>query len=320
MHIKSIRKATVCAHRPMICFLFVMLASVVATAPAHSTEQATIPSSVCLDCHEDAPNALKGTAHDPAGVEVIACADCHRGPTTALHLDDPGTYTPIIPADLPADSLTAVCTSCHTDSHALNLYERDPHSDAQLSCTACHKIHNNDKYAGLLKGPENTVCLECHVPVRSDFALPSHHPVMEGVVGCRDCHMEVAQSPKQRRAGGPGESCIACHGRMQGPFPFEHEPAVNYSANEGGCLNCHNPHGSGFPMLLKQSYESPGLSLCSQCHTVPPKHLNNIKHGTSWAGLPCYECHTDIHGSYTSPYLLDASLQSQGCLKAGCHQ
>jgi DmsE family decaheme c-type cytochrome len=296
----------------------VSLALLLSARPANSTEQATIPSSVCLDCHEDAPQALVGTAHDPSAVEVIACADCHSGPATALHVDDPDTYKPIIPSNLPADSMSAVCTSCHKDPHALNLYERDPHGDAKLSCAACHTIHNNE-YAGLLKGPENMVCLDCHASVRSDFALSTHHPVMEGVVACRNCHMEIAQSPEQRRAGGPGEACLACHGRMQGPFPFEHEPAATYSVNGGGCLNCHNPHGSGYPMLLKQSYESPHYSLCSQCHTVPG-HLNNMEHGIMWAATPCYECHTDIHGSYTNQHLLDPSLESQGCLKAGCHR
>jgi len=285
---------------------------------ARSEEPATIASSACLDCHEDAGEVPMETALDLAGIEVITCSDCHAGPATAMHLNDPETYKPIIPANLPADSLTAVCTSCHKDPHALNLYERDPHGDAQLSCTACHKVHHNDN-AMLLRGPENKICLECHASVRSDFALTTHHPVMEGVVACRDCHTEVAQSPNQRKAGGPGEACVQCHGRMQGPFPYEHEAAVNYSANNGGCLNCHNPHGSGFPMLLKQSYESPHYSLCSQCHTVP-KHLNNMKHGTKWAGMACYDCHTDIHGSYTSLHLLDPSLQAQGCMKAGCHQ
>jgi DmsE family decaheme c-type cytochrome len=306
------------AKHAFILVAFVCLTLLFAALQARSTEPATIPSSVCLDCHEDAPDALTGTAHDPSGIEAIACADCHVGPATAMHLDDPDTYKPIIPSDLPADSASAVCTSCHKDPHALNLYVRDPHGDAQMSCAACHQIHNNE-YAVLLKGPENTVCLECHASVRSDFAMTTHHPVMEGVVACRDCHMEIAQSPKQRQAGGPAEACVQCHGRMQGPFPYEHEPVVNYSANDGGCLHCHRPHGSGYPMLLTQSYESPHFSLCSQCHTVP-RHLNNSKHGTMWAGVPCNECHTDIHGSYTNEHLLDPSLQAQGCLKAGCHK
>jgi len=304
-------------------YVFVLVAGFSLTAlcvafQARSEEPAAIPSGVCLDCHEDAPNALKGTAHDPLGVKVVACASCHVGPATAMHLDDED-HRPIIPAKLPADSMTMVCTACHQDPHALNLYERDPHGDADLSCAACHKIHNNNEFPMLLKGPENTVCLDCHASVRSDFALTTHHPVPDDVVSCRDCHIEIAQSPRQRTAGGPGETCVNCHGSMQGPFPYEHDPVVAYSVNDGGCLNCHNAHGSEFPMMLKQSYESPHFSLCSQCHVVP-KHLNNMKHGTLWAGVACNECHSDIHGSYTSPHLLDPSLELQGCLTAGCHQ
>lgn len=288
---------------------------------ARSTEPAAVSSDVCLDCHEDAPRALMGTPHDPFVVEGIACANCHAGPATAMHVDDPDAYKPIVPADLPADSMNAVCTACHADPHALNLYERDPHGEAHLSCSACHQIHNNNEQLTLLKGPENTVCLDCHASVRSSFALPTHHPVMDGRVACRDCHIEIAQSPKQWAAGGPGETCVKCHGRMQGPFPYEHEPAVNYAVTDGGCMNCHNPHGSAFPMLLRQSYESPHFSLCSQCHSVP-KHLNNMQHGTQWAGVPCNDCHVDIHGSYVNRFFLDSSLETQGCFwgGGGCHQ
>jgi len=287
---------------------------------ARSSEPAPISSDVCLECHEDVATGMAGTAHDPAAAKLVACVGCHAGPSTALHVDDPDTYKPTIPANLPADSMTALCTTCHADPHAVNMIERDPHGDAQMSCNACHKIHDNT-HAALLKGKENDVCLSCHQGVRAGFAMPDHHPLDEGVVACRDCHTEIAQSKKQRDAGGPGESCVKCHGEMQGPFPYEHEAAVNYSVNEGGCLNCHNPHGSTWPKLLKQSYEAPHYSLCTQCHSVP-KHLNNVNHGTQWAGVPCGDCHVDVHGSYVSQFFLDPSLQSQGCFPGGggCHQ
>ncbi len=214
--------------------------------------------------------------------------------------------------------MKAVCTTCHKNPHALNLYERDPHDVAGLACTACHQIHNN-QYAYQLKAEQTKLCFSCHADVRREFALTSRHPVTEGVVECMDCHTDVAQSPKQHKPSGPGEVCVKCHAQFQGPFPFEHPAAVEYSTEEGGCLNCHAAHGSQFPRLLRQSYEAPHFSLCSQCHSVP-RHLNNIKHGTQWAGMPCNECHSDIHGSYTHRNLLDPSLESQGCLKAGCHK
>lgn len=274
-------------------------------------------SEVCLDCHESVPHGMAGTAHDPMGHKA-ACLDCHAGPATDQHLEDPDTYKPVNPGKLSADSLKAVCTRCHVQPHAVNLYERDPHDDANLACTACHKVHDNTKHAFLLKNEQPELCYSCHQGVRSEFARTSRHPINDGVVNCMDCHKEVAQSPKQGHPSGPGETCVTCHAEFRGPFPFEHQAAVEYSTQEGGCLNCHNPHGSQYPRLLRQSYDAPHYSLCTQCHSVP-KHLNNVNHGTQWAGIPCNECHADIHGSYTSRNLLDPSLEAQGCTKAGCH-
>jgi hypothetical protein len=43
-------------------------------------------------------------------------------------------------------------------------------------------------------------------------------------------------------------------------------------------------------------------------------------HGTTWSGVPCNDCHTDIHGSYSSRLFLSASLEGQGCFNVGCHK
>jgi DmsE family decaheme c-type cytochrome len=163
------------------------------------------------------------------------------------------------------------------------------------------------------------MCTSCHPSTRSDFFMPSHHPVTEGIVSCSDCHLAVAQSPKQRTGSGAGEVCVACHAQFAGPFPFEHQAAVEYSTEEGGCPNCHAPHGSTQPRLLKQPYEAPAFAVCSQCHVVP-KHQFNSNHGSQWAGVPCSECHVDVHGSYESRHLLDPGLAAQGCFLMGCHQ
>ena len=69
--------------------------------------------------------------------------------------------------------------------------------------------------------------------------------------------------------------------------------------------------------LLRQPLESGGL--CMNCHVVP-KHQFNSNHGSMWAGLPCLQCHVDVHGSYESRHLLDPGLAAQGCFAAGCHQ
>jgi DmsE family decaheme c-type cytochrome len=198
------------------------------------------------------------------------------------------------------------------------LFERDPHRDAGLACAACHRVHDTQHRVGLLIDDEPTLCFSCHASQKGEFAMPTHHPVMEGVVRCSDCHQSVAQSAKQHVPSGPSETCTLCHAMFEGPYPFEHAAAVDYSTEEGGCLNCHAPHGAPNPRLLKQSYQAPDFALCSQCHSVPG-HQFNVNHGSQWAGVPCADCHVDVHGSYDNAKLLDPSLQAQGCFVAGCH-
>jgi len=260
---------------------------------------------------------MAGTAHDPLA-HAAACLDCHAGAATDRHLDDPEASPAVNPASMRADSVTAACTACHANPHALNLHERDPHADADLSCTSCHQVHQN-AHIGLLKDNQPNLCFQCHASVRGDFAMVSRHPVEDGVVTCSDCHMSVSQSAKQHVATGPGATCVRCHAVFEGPFPFEHQAAVDYSTEEGGCLNCHAPHGSAQPRLLTQPYEPPHYDLCTQCHVVPG-HEFNSNHGTQWAGMACNECHVDVHGSYTSRHLLSPALEAQGCFAMGCHQ
>lgn len=291
------------------------LAPLMFEATAESSEPSKLTDETCLECHEDVAHALTGTAHALAGNKV-SCLSCHAGAATEAHVEDPD-QKPVNPGRLSADSLTTVCTTCHANAHTLNLFERDPHRDAGLACAACHKVHDNTKLS-LLKDDDPKLCFTCHAAQKADFAMPTHHPVLEGVVKCGDCHISVAQSSKQHVPSGPSDTCTKCHGVFQGPYPFEHAAAVDYSTEEGGCLNCHAPHGAPNPRLLKQPYQAPDFALCSQCHNVP-LHQNNINHGTQWAGMPCSDCHVDVHGSYDNKNLLDPSLQSQGCFAVGCH-
>jgi DmsE family decaheme c-type cytochrome len=282
---------------------------------AETSEPSTLTEAACMDCHDDVAHRLLGTAH--AASPKVSCLDCHAGAATEAHVDDP-EQLPVNPARLTADSLTLVCTTCHADAHALNLLERDPHRDAGLACVACHSVHDSKSHVGLLVDDDPQLCFSCHASQKGDFSMPTHHPVGEGVVRCGDCHVSVAQSAKQHVPSGPSETCTRCHALMEGPYPFEHAATVDYSTQEGGCLNCHAPHGSANPRLLKQSYQSPDYALCMHCHSVP-KHENNVNHGSQWAGLPCADCHVDVHGSYDNAKLLDPSLQAQGCFAVGCH-
>jgi predicted CXXCH cytochrome family protein len=147
--------------------------------------------------------------------------------------------------------------------------------------------------AGRIK--EN-VCLDCHLDVRGQLNLASHHPVSEGKMNCTDCH-----SPHKGSihiGGGTSildanESCFRCHAAQRGPHVFEHE------AMREGCAVCHTPHGSVNAKLLTVR----NANLCLKCHfqrvtggTIligGADHSLRLRQGTCWTA----GCHEAVHGS-----------------------
>ena len=147
-----------------------------------------------------------------------------------------------------------------------------------------------------------TVCFQCHSEVRSQFMLPSHHPVTEDRLSCSECH-----SPHKGSATASGglaltsrnDGCFRCHADQRGPFVFQHE------AMHEGCTACHAPHGSVNAKMLTDR----NANLCLQCHfqqVVNGKlfigdadHSTRVQEGTCWTA----GCHEAVHGSRVSPSL-----------------
>ena len=94
--------------------------------------------------------------------------------------------------------------------------------------------------------------------------------------------------------------CLACHANLRGPFAFPHE-----AKELGGCIACHEPHGSSNQKMLKRANV---FQLCLECHSPitgntlgsQPPSFHNIN-------LPRYQncttCHVAVHGSNRSPQL-----------------
>jgi DmsE family decaheme c-type cytochrome len=277
---------------------------------------------VCLDCHEDYDTGLEATAHrlssdalDGQGARVT-CTDCHVGDERHWEEDAEAYRMPDF-TQIDASTAAHLCSSCHQSAHQQNLLEKNVHSANDVSCSACHSVHGSTR-TGLLKEAESGLCLGCHTKVAGQFAKPFRHPVNDEIVKCSECHMTLDETRTELSFNGTGV-CLECHAEFEGPFPFEHQAALDYSTDEGGCLACHDPHGSYLPRLLKQPYEAPHFQLCAQCHSVPRHNLNSM-HGTQWSGVPCSDCHTDIHGSFTSRRFLSESLEGEGCFTVGCHK
>ena len=278
-------------------------------------------TETCVDCHDNMVSTLAGTPHQVMAEDsddaLVTCTDCHIGDSRHWE-DDPDEYHMVKMTATAARVEIQVCTTCHMNSHQQNMLEKNVHFTNDVNCSACHQVHGNTRHA-LLKTEEPDLCLGCHTSVAGQFAQPYRHPVNDGIIKCTECHMSLDQTRRELTFNGTNV-CMSCHPEFDGPFPYEHQATVDYSTEEGGCLSCHSPHGSSHPRMLKQPYDPPHFQLCTQCHTIPAGHNQNPMHGTMWAGVPCNDCHTDIHGSYVNRLFLSESLEGQGCFNAGCHQ
>jgi len=293
---------------------------VIATAAAATGDDALRETAACLDCHEDAATGLAGGPHMVRLADEptrVFCSDCHAG--VAAHWEDDPAANPLAnPAGMDVAEAAKVCSGCHIDAHQENQAKLSPHALNGVTCLACHTVHGESE-DHLLKEAQPELCFGCHGATRGDFAKPYRHFAGEHeFMKCSDCHLKTDDRLAELSAHDKNAACFACHAEFQGPFPHDHQAAVDYSTEEGGCLNCHDPHGSYVPRLLKQPYEPPHYQLCSQCHVVP-KHRSNTQHGDEWADVSCTECHVDIHGSYTNKLFLTTALEAQGCFAAGCH-
>ena len=147
-----------------------------------------------------------------------------------------------------------------------------------------------------------TVCYSCHLDVRGQFNLPSHHPVPEGQLSCVQCHPPhkgIAHVGGSTKLMSQEENCVQCHSSKQGPFVFEHE------AMREGCTTCHAPHGSINAKLLTDR----NANLCLKCHFQQVKsgailiggqdHTLSLRQGTCWTA----GCHEAVHGSRVNPSL-----------------
>jgi DmsE family decaheme c-type cytochrome len=290
------------------------LAAVTASPAFAQTQTAASNVPVCASCHEEQNSAILLTAHgaknDAAG---SACQACHGD--ASAHLKDPGTKPANVIGSSTATAAekSAICLACHSGQRQLENWSIAKHRKVDVTCVNCHSIHgtqsaSNNKQiraAQFAAAPYTTTarqlvykrCVECHRDVRADILKPSHHPIIEGKVGCQDCHdPHGALQKASLRAESIPDLCLTCHTDKRGPWIHEHPPV------EENCAICHTPHGSAHKALLAQKPPA----LCADCHANGHTHGIYDGRGTQPNTLPsnvrfvssgCVNCHRQIHGS-----------------------
>jgi len=267
-----------------------------------------VGAAACLECHREPDPENPRPLHKlyAASTRITdenrrGCEGCH-GPGSEHIAGRWGRITN--PARLSPELQEALCMSCHEVEvkigYATDHFEG--HSTRQVSCLACHEVHA-PATRGFLRLEPNRLCAGCHADVAAQFTMRSRHPlIMEGVrstfsnregkVGCLDCHQSGASIegfPDQDVRSGV---CLQCHPDSRGPFLFPHD-AGGREVSEG-CVTCHMPHGSPGRHLLRANERS----LCVMCHT------DQVVGHFPAPSCTTIGCHTQIHGSNRSAFLL----------------
>lgn len=276
--------------------------------PVYAQEETA--NETCLGCHDGVDQTLRFGPHvlTPARANrpALECRSCHSG--AEVHVNDPSAENVGNPAKLSDKAAFEACSKCHVAHQELDNYGFDVHAVQQLNCASCHQVHNATTS---LKDAAGEFCWGCHRENKAAFLKRSNHPVNQNVLTCLSCH-KFAKRSSNNLAYDLGRLCQDCHPDQAGPHPYEHAAAAAYTVEGGGCIECHNPHGSEHDALLRQT----GNNLCKQCHSVPT-HQN--AHNGAYANLDCMTCHTDIHGSLYNARLLDVTLSARFGTGCYCH-
>ena len=148
-----------------------------------------VGSETCATCHAAEAKKFDSNPHAKLSLEHagkgVTCESCHGA--GKAHVESGGDKTKIFsPATATAKQVDATCLGCHQGQHAN--FERSEHGKAKVSCVSCHSVHASQEPEHLLKVAQPQLCFQCHTDVKSQFAMPFHHKVEEGLMKCSDCH------------------------------------------------------------------------------------------------------------------------------------
>ncbi|HSP33740.1 MAG TPA: DmsE family decaheme c-type cytochrome, partial [Thermoanaerobaculia bacterium] len=284
------------------------------TPPAEAPKPAEEAQPACSDCHDEAkvfitnPHARGSVKNNQVPNDV--CSTCHGDGTE--HAAAGGDKSKIsIPRGRKGTDET--CMMCHDVTTERISRHAGMHANSEaVNCLSCHSIHHPDvRSPHLVAKPQLQLCSTCHTQTAGFMNKPYTHRLGRGGMQCSSCHEPHGRPSESTRsltlnntlrntATGVEAPCLGCHADKRGPFVFSH------GGNQvGDCTNCHEPHGSSNPKMLRRATV---WQLCVECHSPitntlgsqPPSfhNLNDPRYRN------CTTCHVAVHGSNRDPQLL----------------
>lgn len=236
----------------------------------------------CLDCHKQ--KKYLNTKHKDQAcykchlnisetnkVSYKACKECHKEAQIDIY--------PKV-----SEYSQKYCLECHDYSDNLPIGINWGHKIAGSSkgkyCSNCHRMHSDGKPKHkLLAQQSSNLCIQCHKRTYQDFMKTSSHLVQNSQTNCITCHNPHAnlKIPPQHWQMDRGnlsimldysinrqqDYCTRCHSTLiltsnysshfsNGMFSNLHDRHLKAGAT---CLECHNPHGSIYPHLIRTEVE-----------------------------------------------------------------
>lgn len=271
-------------------------------------------AKLCLSCHADIGIRV-GLAHQHAPA-AEDCLNCHK----PHYADEKNLLT------LPTRTL---CIGCH-DPVDLGLNKTFVHSSAKDGdCTGCHEPHGSQrekllssrftstvikgqivKQAKPLSDKRSSLCYTCHEAFGDKIEKSAaHKPVKEG--NCDACHSSHGSDHEGFVKLAAPELCTQCH-KIDSTLLAPHS---GYDIATADCLECHNPHLSTVPKLVRTNSHPPfAEKSCDDCHEKGEE--GTVKLSGEITAV-CSSCHDDITSEMKLP-TLHAPFAGGECVS--CHR
>ncbi|HYX64533.1 MAG TPA: DmsE family decaheme c-type cytochrome, partial [Burkholderiales bacterium] len=238
-------------------------------APLPALGEAPPPAAQTAEARKDL--VLRGDAQ---------CTRCHDAEDNPALMDIGKTRHGTL-----ADGRTPTCTSCHGASEAhMNpgAATKRPKPDRTFTKNSLTPI-----------AERNEACMSCH---RRDSNRAhwegSAHQARD--VACTSCHQIHTQHDAVRERRTQPEVCFTCHKEQR---TMINRPS-RHPIPEGKvvCSDCHNPHGSVGPKLVKRD------SVNDTCYTCHMEKRGPFVHNHEPVQEDCMNCHNP-HGTVTENLL-----------------